>query len=211
MQQQSNIRIKQSSNRVLITAFGSFPGVELNPSSLLLEELLRKSDSFSFSLEGDFIETSFNFCSNWLEQTKLDEYDWIIHLGVATTSSLFRLEKYARNQCSPFSPDVNGNCWENECIFPNEHSCIRTEVDVDGLFHSLKQKKLPVVVSEDAGDYLCNFLYYNSTLKKIKKKWKAKVLFIHIPDENIIPIGSQLDTFCSILETVSTDLFKDFF
>lgn len=60
---------------------------------------------------------------------------------------------------------------------------------------SNKGKKL--VISEDAGRYLCDFIYYSSLAELYKRKAERKVVFLHVPcevgkDGEYVRIGQEL-------------------
>ncbi len=56
-----------------------------------------------------------------------------------------------------------------------------TNYDIDDLEHSFIKNNYNVLISEDAGDYLCNNIYYHG-LKYIKdNNLKCRMIFIHIP------------------------------
>lgn len=59
-----------------------------------------------------------------------------------------------------------------------EHdSILQTAIDVDGLIAGTLLSE----VSEDAGTYVCNHLYYNVLMLVDKVSWKMSGVFIHIP------------------------------
>ena len=60
-----------------------------------------------------------------------------------------------------------------------------TDYDYSALYNKLK-KEYKVIVSNNAGNYLCNNIYFNG-LKYIKENnLKTKMIFIHIPKEDKI-------------------------
>jgi pyrrolidone-carboxylate peptidase len=53
-------------------------------------------------------------------------------------------------------------------------------------------QKTDVRISEDAGRYLCDFIYYSSLAHLTKKKEERRVVFLHVPvesDESAIKTG----------------------
>src|ERR1700712_3587946 len=52
-----------------------------------------------------------------------------------------------------------------------------------------------VRISEDAGRYLCDFIYYSSLAHLTKKKEKRRVVFLHVPvdsDEAAVRTGIEV-------------------
>ena len=122
---------KKNPGKTLLTAFGPFPGVPRNPSSALLKEFLSISNDNTNRIMGEFIETSYEFCRYWSNGVPIKDFSLIIHLGVAMGSPNFRLEKIAKNQCSPYSPDINGKTWDKDCICQDENQAICTDLNIE--------------------------------------------------------------------------------
>jgi len=57
------------------------------------------------------------------------------------------------------------------------------------------QKHLDLRISEDAGHYLCDFIYFSSLAHLYKAGEERKVLFLHVPSdasEHSVAIGREL-------------------
>lgn len=57
------------------------------------------------------------------------------------------------------------------------------------------QQSVDARVSEDAGRYLCDFIYYSSLAELTKKKEERRVMFFHVPadcDEEAIQKGVNM-------------------
>lgn len=107
-----------------------------------------------------YLKNSFTTSVQQLEKTiKDNEYDVIISFGQAKLEkNTIRIEKA-------------GKC---------DNSIIETDYNFLNLKKQL-EKLFDVEISCDAGNYLCNNIYYNG-LKIIKENnLKCKMLFIHIP------------------------------
>ena len=172
---------------LLITAFGSFPGVEQNPTEALLKNW--DSSSVSHQVVKDYLPVEYDYCGNW---TVPDNVDLVIHLGVAVKRDLFSLERCARNISE--GRDAAG---VSATGIINEHgeAVLTTTLNLDVLRDRLIKDNFDVEVSDDAGQYLCNYTYYQS-LQKITPS--ANVLFVHIPPLDKIPLSIQ-DQFLTAL------------
>ena len=62
----------------------------------------------------------------------------------------------------------------------------KTSYDYSELVDKLRDNGYNVIISEDAGNYLCNNLYYNGLKFLYDNNMNAKMIFIHIPKINNI-------------------------
>lgn len=54
---------------------------------------------------------------------------------------------------------------------------------------------MPVNVSNDAGHYLCDFIYYNSLHEAVKRfgdSGSRRVLFVHVPPNGVLADGVRV-------------------
>ena len=56
-----------------------------------------------------------------------------------------------------------------------------TNYDYSNIKKKLENKKYNVIISNDAGNWFCNNLYYNGLKYIHNEKLKCKMIFIHIP------------------------------
>ena len=159
---------------ILLTAFGPFQNFEINPSQIVLEEIA--SDS-NLQLDIDFkvIDVSFDAVDDFIENLN-KPYSLIIHMGVATGESKTRLEVLAKNIAH--GQDVNEKVYKKKYINEESHDLLTTVPNkvIDALVDKYKDE---LYISNDAGNYLCNYIYYKSIFKFGKL---TPVLFIHISD-----------------------------
>ena len=72
-----------------------------------------------------------------------------------------------------------------------------TSYDYSVLYNKLR-KEYEVIISNDAGNYLCNNIYYNGLEYIIENKLKTKMIFIHIPNKEKITDIERLSKIFSI-------------
>lgn len=81
--------------------------------------------------------------------------------------------------------------------------CISTNFDISFLIKSLQGVNLPFKMSDKAGNYLCNYVYYKGLEFLKQSNSKARMIFIHVPDvkrfQNIDVVASWLNDFCDVL------------
>ena len=159
---------------ILFTAFGPFDKFAENPSQLVLEELERISSSLENNIFSyDLLDVSFSAIDRYQINAT---HDFIIHMGVATGSKHMRFELMGKNEKE--GKDVDGLVLPKGPIFEGQ-SNIQTSFPLSVLENIVEKYKNEVVFSEDAGNYLCNYVYFNSLLSK---RENTVVLFIHIAD-----------------------------
>ena len=133
--------------KILITAFGSFPGVEENPSELLLA-------GWSYSgheVVTQVIPVEYAFCERWARQNISTEIDYVIHLGVAVIRVMNSLETVAQNKCGS-NEDAAGEVYE-ALISADGEAQYETEFNVEILQSKLCESGYATETSNDAGDY----------------------------------------------------------
>ena len=151
--------------KVLVTAFKPFGKCNNNYS----EEVIKYIDN----VDKIILDVCYDKCYlDLCEAYDLSDYDLIISLGEARMRKTLTLETTAKNISSCSLPDNLGIVKSNEKIIDNDIEFINTLVDVN------KVKDL-VELSNDAGKFVCNNIYYHLLTNHPKKS-----LFIHIPECN---------------------------
>jgi pyroglutamyl-peptidase len=188
--------------RLLITSFGPFANFKVNPSNavmLLLQGQL-KSEEERFSIEYETIEVSYSAVDLFLKKIEKKPYDFIIHLGVATNDNMIRLETRARNERT--GADVLGVAPIKSEIFEKSVD-IPTNFSMDMIRDFTENHPRSVRISNDAGTFLCNYIYYNS-LQLYSNQ--SNVLFIHIADylNNVDALNAadQAKIICSFIQAL---------
>jgi pyroglutamyl-peptidase len=164
--------------KLLITSFGPFAEFKENPSNVVMQMLQQqmKSLEVNHELTFDTLEVSYKAVDLFEKEYENSNYDLVIHLGVATNDNILRFEVRARNERS--GKDVQGNAPERKEIIQNmtdlETTLNRVQLAAFCARYAGKAR-----ISDDAGTYLCNYVYFNSL---INMGTSTKVLFIHIAD-----------------------------
>lgn len=185
--------------RILITAFGPFSTFKVNPSETTLIHLKNHLEDQFQGVEFSFntIDVSFNDVDHYIDTLK-NEFDLVIHLGVATNEPKMRFEFAARNV--KFGRDVTGvEFAESKIDISGED--LDTSFPVQHLIEIMNEYSDYVQKSTDAGAYLCNYIYYKS-LQKFKSD--APVLFVHVADTlNNINAPSEIHQAHLIKQTIT--------
>jgi pyroglutamyl-peptidase len=150
---------------MLVTAFGPFADVKLNPSEVLAR-----------SLSGDeaiILPVSFSAVDDFLDS--LPSTARLLMLGVGRGDSQIRIERCATNRIGNH-PDIDGRTIPREqtetlngSLLADIHACSCWEE------------------SRDAGGYLCNYIYYEAT----RRHPHVSTGFVHVPPFSKIPFAIQ--------------------
>jgi pyroglutamyl-peptidase len=199
--------------KLLLTAFGSFPGVESNPSTTVLQQFVvvtRPPCGWTFSTA--YLPVSYAYCRKWVRQAlPSGHYDAVLHLGVAPGADGFRLEKYGHKGCDRQSKDADGLCWETDMIDSRAPERIPSSLPVEDIVAVLKKQNLPVSMSEDAGGYLCNFLLFQSLWCAHDHAPHTMVGFLHVPllgGDTSPPAGNPLDLHLRVIKSIVLETIR---
>ncbi|XP_078171175.1 peptidase C15, pyroglutamyl peptidase I-like protein [Carex rostrata] len=130
-----------------------------------------------------------------------------VHFGVNSGATRFALESQAVNEATFRCPDELGWKPQRVPIVPSDGSINRTretKLPVGELTRSLRKMGYDVVPSDDAGRFVCNYVYYHSL--RFTEQNRILSLFVHVPlfltiDEEVQMqfVGSLLDVLTSLL------------
>jgi len=120
----------------------------------------------------------------WAQYPKID---FMVHIGMAAGRDYYSVERRGHRDGYDLR-DVDGRLLSDYGLEDawKEEKCpvdIETDVDMDDVWWKWKTAMPGVDVrpSEDAGRYLCDFIYYCSLSHLWKKKEPRRVVFFHVP------------------------------
>ncbi|EQC47351.1 pyroglutamyl-peptidase I [Bacteriovorax sp. Seq25_V] len=159
---------------ILISGFVPFGEWKSNPTERLVEEL--ESDNINTIL----LPVSYDRAFKELENTAdILRPDTLIMLGVAGRRKCISLERIAINVIDAEIKDNDGYGLNGLVIEESGPDGIFTNMDLLKIYETYDQSRfLPLEISNTAGTYVCNYLYYRA-LSKYKNS--MNVLFIHVP------------------------------
>lgn len=206
---------------VHVTGFKKFHGVDQNPTEILalslrdyIEErglpqgvklgsitvletagdgalgtLLKQLDSALPSDQSDFPDADLH-----------DQIIWV-HMGVNSGATKFAAERRAVNEATFRCPDEMG--WQPQRLpiisEDGELSHFReTAFPVPELVDSLVKKGFNVALSDDAGRFVCNYVYYHSLCHATAHG--TKCLFVHVPPFSKIDAEKQMEFVASLFD-----------
>lgn len=163
---------------ILLTGFEPFNNRKRNNSWEIVKLFINHS-------EIDCVEVPVSFTR--ADKVIIDKlcqkgYDLILMIGETSASSdKIRLERVALNLMDASIPD-NDNVLADEIpIDITNLPSIFTNFPIKSIYSNLKREGYPVKLSNSAGTFVCNCLYFKILNYVQKKNLKNKVLFIHVP------------------------------
>ncbi|KAG8079575.1 hypothetical protein GUJ93_ZPchr0007g5254 [Zizania palustris] len=128
-----------------------------------------------------------------------------IHLGVNSGATKFALENQAVNEATFRCPDELGWKPQRVPIVPSDGSISQTRettLPVNDLTKSLRKTGYDVMLSDDAGRFVCNYVYYHSL--RFAEQHGMKSLFVHVPLFLTIDEEVQMHFIASLLEALAS-------
>ena len=170
--------------KIVVTGFGIFRDYNFNPSWEAVSGLPDVWNEEKHSLHCEQIPVEYDFVlqqvpAKWRE---IDP-DFIVHVGVSHLADKLTLEKHAHNT-GYNKPDIRSMCPPDqrcvpECQDTSRASCLDMEKLMVSVNEDFSKQGMGVeaCVSEDAGHYLCDFVYFKSLHSMC-----GKSLFVHVPE-----------------------------
>ncbi|GAB2229040.1 hypothetical protein Droror1_Dr00023175 [Drosera rotundifolia] len=207
---------------VHVTGFKKFHGVSENPTETIvsnLKEYLEKRGLPKGLTLGSctILDTAGQGALSPLNQllqstlsTKNSQYSnsgrmiWL-HLGVNSGATCFALEHQAVNEATFRCPDEMGWKPQKSPVIPEDGSISRTRktsLPVQQIVATLMKKGFEVMTSEDAGRFVCNYVYYHSL--RFAEQNGSKSLFVHVPLFLTIDKETQMRFVASLLEVLAS-------
>lgn len=181
--------------RVLATGFGPFPGAPVNPSEALIRRLAAAPPRLG---EGVIFHTHV-FPTEYAQlATELDRLgravrpDLAVHFGLAASAQGFRLEARAQNKVAADRVDAAGERPSAAGLAPTGGDHL-SNLPLNAIEAALRQAQLPVQLSQDCGDYLCNALFYHSRGGLLEAFRPAMSGFIHVPLPGLLLSEDELE------------------
>lgn len=175
--------------RLVVTAFPAFLNVRRNPSEILVRKLQTEGWTPFADCRTEYAVLPIDY-----DDTRKiihgffdgNPPDVIVHLGLAASSSVIRLEKFAKNLVFPKDPAQRvkaedaekGDCGD---VVEDGAARLKATLPLEKIAQALRQQGIESVISEDAGTYLCNFASYVTAHEIRQRGCNTLSGFIHIP------------------------------
>lgn len=161
---------------ILLTAFEAFGGKMINSSEQTLSAFPDKMGEIN--IHKVLLLVSFRRCFNPIAaHPALKDVGLIVALGQAGSRRDISLEHTAVNIADAKSPDNDGFSPRSEKIIEEAPSFYNTVLPADIICESMKSYGIACHVSEFAGRYVCNTLYF----RLLHFLPEIPSIFIHLP------------------------------
>jgi pyroglutamyl-peptidase len=167
---------------VLITGFGPFPGAPFNPTGPLVERLarMRRPALSNVTIVTHVFQTSYETVDRELPKLiARHKPDALLMFGLAPRAKTLRIETRARNALALLS-DVSGQSLRRHTIVKGGPAAIALPSRARHLFAASRTARVPLVVSRDAGRYLCNYLCWRAA-EAAARDGPRIASFVHVP------------------------------
>ncbi|GER46514.1 pyrrolidone-carboxylate peptidase family protein [Striga asiatica] len=128
-----------------------------------------------------------------------------VHFGVNSGATRFALENQAFNEATFRCPDEMGWKPQKVAIVPADGGISRireTALPVEDIAKSLAKMGYEVTTSDDAGRFVCNYVYYHSL--RFAEENGIKSVFVHVPLFSTIDEATQMQFVASLLEILAS-------
>jgi pyroglutamyl-peptidase len=168
--------------RILISGFAPFGGRDLNPTALLIEAINNNKIHSPDELKLETVILPVTFEDSYLVlKAKIDSFnpDVVIAFGQAAGRASIELESIAVNRIDAEIMDNAGNRPLDQLINHNGPSSYPSTLPILGIEGALHKAGLPVKISNSAGTFVCNYLFYR--LMEENQESLRLCGFIHVP------------------------------
>lgn len=171
--------------RLLVTGFTAFGKFARNPAEAIARGIAAE-------LGGEFrgLEVAFGAVDELVAGLKGNPPDVWVMVGVAGERRVISYEKVARNAIGK-QADVRGEIREGEIEAGS------LEKVYGGLFESLQEYGEGGQASDDAGTYLCNYVYWMG----VRGLPGTRCGFVHVVPEEVMGIGEQVERVVGVLRS----------
>ncbi|MEO8607815.1 MAG: pyroglutamyl-peptidase I [Chloroflexota bacterium] len=170
--------------RILMTGFTPFPGVEVNPTQLLIRYFQDETVSLPEGVQviAEVLPTAFEASDERIRQLIRDESpDFVLCLGVAEKRDSINIERIAYNWDEATIPDNDGLQLSGQKIVADGTETYDSTLPIEHMMAALQSANLPAVFSDDAGRYVCNHVFYVSRHEIATRGLDIPCGFVHVP------------------------------
>ena len=170
--------------KLLLTAFEPFGGAETNITQSILSLL---PDSIAdWAIEKVCLPVSFKRAPIVLREA-IATYspDLVILLGQCPAGENIRLERFAINMMDSTKGDNDGYIPSEETIYADQPLALQTSLPIKELERFCTDSVQSVQVSNSAGLYVCNRVYYEALYLH------QQAIFMHVPKNMDLTLAQQ--------------------
>ncbi len=166
--------------RVLVTGFAPFAGQTINPSSLVLIELEKAFIDSDIELITQQLPVEQHSSVKQIQALiELHQPDIAIALGQAAGRPDISIERIAINIDDYPIKDNAGNQPIDEVVIEGGENAYFSSLPIKAMVQAIRAENLPASISNSAGTYVCNHLFYGLMHYTVGKKIQAGLSIFH--------------------------------
>ncbi|RYZ70478.1 MAG: pyroglutamyl-peptidase I [Proteobacteria bacterium] len=169
--------------RVLISGFDAFGGESLNPTAALVQALKQGEVMIpaEMTVEAVVLPVGFETAFEALEQTlRVFKPQIVLAFGQAGGRSRIEFERLAVNVKDAEIPDNDGLQPRDQMIVEGGPVAYLSTLPIRTLVEALTAHEIPAGISNSAGLYVCNYLFYRLQ-KHFSDQPQILSGFVHVP------------------------------
>ncbi len=164
---------------ILLTGFRPFLHFSENPSERIARHLNGKEIGPSYRVAGQILNVAYSDCKMF--PTLINHIDVpaaVIMTGLDSNTNAIKLERIAINIEDSIEPDAIGDLARNRRICKNAPDAFFSRLPLEQIQSELVNSGIKTIISNSAGTYVCNSLYFNMLLRLDPS---IPCGFIHLP------------------------------
>ena len=168
-----------SGRTVLVTAFEPFGGETVNASWQAARSLdgCRCGDALAVAR---LLPCVYGACvADFVEAFERLRPEAVLMTGQAASRGIVFVERIARNSAGAATPDNRGVA--GAAMKLSGPGLLEATVSANDIAQAIRAAGLPARVSSNAGDYVCNHLFYGALSYLLDKAPGTPAVFIHLP------------------------------
>jgi pyroglutamyl-peptidase len=195
---------------ILVTGFEPFGDHVENPSQAVVEALAGAPGLVTAVLPVTYGAAG----SVLIELIESHAPAAVICLGVAGGRSAISLERVALNLNDAKAPDNAGEIRSGSMIEPEGPLAYWSTLPLDAMHEALQTAKIPVDISNHAGAYLCNHVFFCARHHFMRRGEDRPTGFIHLPptahspDDAGLPLVTMIEAIRLCLIVIDQHLVK---
>jgi len=168
---------------ILLTGFNAFGDLELNPSQVIVQRLAaRARGRDEANLVAEILPVEFEAAGERMRALiRSVRPELAIALGVAAGTPAIRLERVALNLDDAQEPDNAGVIAAGCLIVPDGPIAYWSTLPLEDLKVTLEAREIPVRISNHAGTYVCNHVFYVARHEIEQLGLDARCGLVHVP------------------------------
>ncbi|WP_447468810.1 pyroglutamyl-peptidase I [Vibrio harveyi] len=165
--------------KVLITGFEPFGGESINPALEAVKRLNGRKLDGGEVVMCQVPVTRYESIEAVIESIELHQPDIVITVGQAAGRTAITPERIAINVDDFRIPDNGGHQPIDEPVIPGGPDAYFTTLPIKAITRALQQENIPCQVSNTAGTFVCNHLFYG--VQHYLRDKSVRHGFVHIP------------------------------